>query len=418
MNCRICDNDVYVILDYGAMPLANNHELSLDITLKRYPLKLCWCKSCELLQHCTEVEPNDLFRHYQYFSSVSEDYARSRRILAEKLSALFVTRANFSVCEIACNDGYFLENFVGVADHVYGFEPAFEPSQVAKKKGINVIDDFFDLETARKFIDHRRLNFDLVLANNVLAHCPNVLSVLCGVEHILADAGVFICEFPSAEEFVDKCLFDTVYHEHFFYFSLHAFQKLATKAKLKVVSSSVYPEHGVSWRVALVKDKSSVDTVVRNEISGLFSSTLKVSDRKWFVDSFIDDIEIFRNMTNSVCYKIIEFLEKALAQGKVVGFIGASAKGNSLLNFLINHNDCAEKLINRCVGILDETPAKQGRFFSGTSLEILSKEIYLERRVEIHLILIWNHAEEVKRRYSSFLDGDLIAFMPNGMRVL
>lgn len=418
MECRICASVLDIVLDYGEMPLANNHQKSVTCDEVRYPLQLCWCRKCELLQHPNDVEPSELFQNYQYFSSISKDYVSSRRRIANKLCSAFDNIGNFSVCEIACNDGYFLSEFVDRAEIVVGFEPAVEPSKVAKSLGINVISDFFDFESAKKYREENDLKFELVLANNVLAHCPNLLSVLEGIEHVLSDSGLFICEFPAAEQMLENALFDTVYHEHFFYFTLNSFRKIASKAGLKILFSSIHPEHGVSHRIGLVRQKCIVPSDFRSRFIQLFQSEIEINSHNWFIDSFRDDVNAFNSRVNRVCLSFIEFLEAMDREDKRVGFIGAAAKGNSLLNYLASRYDRAGTLIGGAVGVLDETPAKAGRFFSGTNLKILSLDDYVRERADVHVVLIWNHAVEVKRRYASLLKGDLVVLMPDGLRVL
>lgn len=418
MSCRICSSVLEEVLDYGNVPLANNHQTHLDTNLPRYPLRLLYCKACELLQHDTEVDPAELFRHYQYFSSMSQDYSSSRKFIAGSLSSVFKITGGFSVCEIACNDGYFLSNFVGSADEVFGFEPAEEPAVVAKGKGVTVVNDFFDFEVAEHFLSSQQLKFNLILANNVLAHCPNVLSILEGVELLLSDSGIFICEFPAAEEFLEKCLFDTVYHEHFFYFTLNSFAKIAKRAGLRVIFNSVHPEHGVSHRVGIVREGCDLGPDLIGGLASVFDGSLTLNDRRWFANSLSSDVSLFRSKVDRICKNLLSFCASELKRGKKIGFVGASAKGNSLLNYLINRYDGAEELINSCVGVLDETPAKQGRIFSGTSLYILSKDDYVKRHALTHIVLIWNHSTEVKRRYGAELSGDLVVFMPNALEIL
>ncbi|HUZ07454.1 MAG TPA: class I SAM-dependent methyltransferase [Candidatus Paceibacterota bacterium] len=251
LKCRSCGSaDAAMILDLGLQPLANNLLTPADLAKPepKFPLRLAVCKSCWLLQITDLVPPVELFSEYLYFSSFSDLMLRHAREAAENYIAEFRLNSQSLVVEIASNDGYLLQNFVKAKIPCLGIEPAANIAKVAREKGVETLEDFFGQNIAAKLAGENR-QADLILGNNVFAHAPDTNDFVAGLKKLLKPAGRVALEFPYGVEFIEHNEFDTIYHEHVFYFTLTALLPLFARHGLEIFRVERLPIHGGSLRL-------------------------------------------------------------------------------------------------------------------------------------------------------------------------
>ena len=344
--CRSCGSPrLSPILSLGALPLANAlpSAIGAEIPDARFPLDLVFCEECSLVQITETVAPEILFRDYLYFSSFSDTFVSRARVLAERLVAERGLTAKSLVVEIASNDGYLLQHYVAAKIPVLGIEPAENVAAVAREKGIPTRADFFSKELADR-LKAEGNRADVVHANNVLAHVADLNGFVSGIAAILKESGVAVVEMPYVLDMVDRCEFDTIYHEHLCYFSLKALTGLFTRHGLTMQKVERLPVHGGSLRLfvghagtALADD--SVERLRREE-SG------RAADRFPFYGAFGDRVARLRT-------ELVALLQGLRRQGKSIAAYGAAAKGTVLLNYFGIGTDLVSFVVDR-------NPHKQG----------------------------------------------------------
>jgi SAM-dependent methyltransferase len=390
-NCRSCDEALAVeVLDLGLQPLANSLLDSLDdaVREKTFPLDLRVCSACGLMQLGHTVPPSDIFSDYLYFSSVSPALVDHARRAAESHCRDYGLGARSFVVEIASNDGYLLQNFVRLGVPCLGVEPAQNIAKTATEKGIPTLPVFFSENVARSIVaDSGRA--DLILGNNVFAHVPTTNDFVAGMAVLLAPGGRAVLEFPWAHEMVEHLEFDTVYHEHFFYFHLTPLAPLLARHGLVLARVEQLPIHGGSLRVHIAhQGQATPDASVGKLLQ--VEATAGVGT-PWYYENFGAKV---RSLKSELSGEIAELR----AGGASLAAYGASAKGSTLLNF------CG---IGRgALGfVVDRSPHKQRKFTPGTHLPILPPEALLERRPDMTLLLTWNFAEEIVAQQQEYLRG-------------
>jgi SAM-dependent methyltransferase len=390
--CRACNASLAdAFLDLGVSPLANSYVKAAALHLPEsfYPLKVHVCPSCLLVQVEEMASPAEIFSDYAYFSSYSDSWLEHARTYVEMAANRFRLSAASRVVEIASNDGYLLQYFVARGIPALGIEPAANVAEAAKRKGIPTLVKFFGAATARELLAEGHAA-DLVVGNNVLAHVPALNDFVEGLGILLKPAGVATLEFPHLLRLFEGNQFDTIYHEHFSYFSLLSVERVFAAHGLAICDVEELPTHGgslriyarhvdspegkVSARVFDLKRREEEAGLNRLETYGRFAERVKETKRK-----------------------LLEFLIAAKREGKSVAGYGAPAKGNTLLNYCGIRTDFLDYTVDR-------SPEKQGCFLPGTRIPIHPVERIRETRPDYLLILPWNLREEIMRQMSSIRD--------------
>ena len=386
--CRSCGGgNLQMILSLGDMPLANSY-LTTDECQRpesRYPLALAFCVDCSLAQVTETVSPERLFRDYPYFSSFSDAMVAHGRGIVNRCRQDYRVDSQSLVIEIASNDGYLLQHFVNAGVPVLGVEPARNVARVAEQRGIRTIPEFFGLTLAEQLAadGHRA---DVMLANNVMAHVPDINSFVAGIRTVLKPDGVFVMETPYVKDLIEKLEFDTIYHEHLFYYSLTALEQLFRRNGLCAVDVERIPIHGGSLRVtaghaARQTQRSSVRTLLEEEAAGGVATNRPYCD-------FGDRVRVLQR-------QLRELLETFKTQQKRVAAYGAAAKGSTLLNSLSIDPTLLEFVVDR-------STHKQGRHIPGLHLPIHPPDHLLEAMPDYVLLLTWNFADEILEQQAEY----------------
>jgi SAM-dependent methyltransferase len=390
LKCRSCGStDASLILDLGLQPLANNLLTNADLAKPepKFPLRLAVCNSCWLLQITDLVPPVELFSEYLYFSSFSDLMLRHAREAAESYIAGFGLNSQSFVVEIASNDGYLLQNFVKSGIPCLGIEPAANIAKVAREKGIETLEEFFGSDIAVKLAGEKR-QADLILGNNVFAHAPDTNDFVAGLKKLVKPDGRIVLEFPYGVEFIEQNEFDTIYHEHVFYFMLTALQPLFARHGLAIFRVERLPIHGGSLRLfAGHTSAHAIETSVEQ---------LLADEKQKGVDS-LACYEGFASQVHGVKRDLAGLLARLKKEGKRVAAYGASAKGSTLLNFFGVGADDLEFIVDR-------STHKQGRLTPGTHLPILPPEELIKRQPDYTLLLTWNFADEILAQQKAYRD--------------
>jgi hypothetical protein len=369
------------VLDLGEQPLANSYPADADDAAvePRYPLRVALCTSCWLAQLSEDVDPSQIFDdEYAYFSSVSDSWVDHADAYAARMVDALGLDANTLVVEVASNDGYLLGAFVDRGIPVLGIEPAANVAAAAVARGVPTRVEFFGQALALALRD-RGLRPDLVVGNNVLAHVPDLDDFVSGLATMVGDTGLLTMEFPHLLRLLEGREFDTIYHEHYSYFSLLSAVDVLARRGLEIVDVEELPTHGGSLR-----------------IHGRAAGTAPVSDRVRALlererDAGLDGVGAYARFAADVAAvrdELLAFLRTARSEGRVVLGYGAPAKGNTLLNYC----GVAEDLVAFTV---DRSPVKQGRLLPGTHLPIKAPECLLECRPDYVLVLPWNLLDEI-----------------------
>lgn len=382
-SCRFCGARLnHVFADLGETPLANRNLHADEVASeKRYPLIARICAECLLVQVDDSVPPEAIFSDYDYFSSASDSWVAHAKSYFDAMTRRFTLGAHSLVVEIASNDGYLLQHFVARGVPVLGVEPAANVAKEAVARAVPTEVAFFGVETAVR-IAARGQKADLMAANNVLAHVPNTRDFVGGFAQLLAPQGVATFEFPHVMNLIDQVQFDTIYHEHFFYLSLFAVEKIMASVELRVFDVEELPTHGGSLRLfvchrgALHKDTARLAELRARE------SAHNLDDLKGY-QGFPAEIERVKEA-------FLAFVAKTEAEGKTIAGYGAAAKGSTFLNFCgVNHPRIRE--------IYDRAPSKQNKLTPGTHIPILAPGKISELKPDYVVILPWNIADEVRR---------------------
>lgn len=379
--CRVCGNDNLVpYLDLGMMPLSNNLLNSADEIAPRYPLKVQLCERCGLSQLTIVVDPETLFGHYVYRSSISQGYKDHCREMAIELREKYSTNMDTFHIDIAGNDGALLAEFKKINNYFkcLNVDPAVNLAEICEKQGIRAFTTFWGIDAVNHLQGTGWPDADLVTATNVFAHVDNVQEFLHAIKLILKPDGVAVIEFPYLIDFIEKKEFDTVYFEHLSYFSIMPLDYLCSKVGLKLVNVTHHDIHGGSVRCFIQKQGNRlpvVDEYIHNEVERGFTT-----------------IGIYRQWAISIAGDITDFsyLMGDFKGQKVYGF-AASAKGNTLLN-------CAGITAKQMRYIVDQTPEKIGKFSPGTGIEIISMEEMLYKKPDYLVLLSWNFEKEIKEK--------------------
>lgn len=349
-----------------------------------YPLHTYVCENCFLVQLQEFVSPQDIFTEYAYFSSYVDALLKNASDYSDLMVERFGFNAQSKVVEIASNDGYLLQYFHKKGIPVLGVEPAVNVSQVAKDKGIPVVNKFFGVQTATELAADGKA--DLLLGNNVLAHVPDINDFVGGMKIMLKPDGVITMEFPHLMRLMEENQFDTIYHEHFSYLSFMAVNRIFAFHGLTLFDVQEIPIHGGSLRIyARHTDDES------KPISDRVTELLEREKTAGF-----DKLETYSHFTEQVKEtkrKLLEFLITAKQKGKTIAGYGAPGKGNTLLNYCGIRTDFLDYTVDR-------NPYKQGKYTPGTHIPIYSPDKIRETKPDYLLILPWNVKDEVMEQVS------------------
>lgn len=380
--CRFCATPLRdSFVDLGKSPLANSY-LTADALNRMepfFPLKAYVCAECLLVQLDAVENPSNIFTDYAYFSSFSDTWLQHAQAYVKLAIARFGLGARSQVIEVASNDGYLLQYFIAAGVPVLGIEPAANVAAVAKERGIPTEVMFLNEANANALVA-RGLRADLVVGNNVLAHVPTLNDFVRGLATLLKPEGVVTLEFPHLLRLIEQSQFDTIYHEHYSYFSLLAVSRVVAAHGLRLFDVEELPTHGGSLRIYACLEGASHPVSER-------IAALHAKEQAAHLDR-LDTYLSFQQRVDTCKHKLLQFLIDARQQGKSVVGYGAPAKGNTLLNYCGIRTDLLAYTVDR-------SPHKQGRFLPGTQVPIYDPSVIRETKPDYVLILPWNLESEV-----------------------
>ncbi|RVD59195.1 class I SAM-dependent methyltransferase [Mesorhizobium sp. M2D.F.Ca.ET.185.01.1.1] len=385
--CRLCAAPLHhTFVDLGMSPpcesfIPPDHLGNVEAY---YPLHVMVCEECFLVQLPEHITPQEIFTEYAYFSSYSTSWVEHAKRYCEYAAARFGLGEDTLAVELASNDGYLLQHFQPLGVPTLGIEPAVNVAQAAIAKGVPTRIDFFGVRLARELINEGK-QADLIVGNNVLAQVPDLNDFVGGIALLLKPQGVVTLEFPHIERLIDENQFDTIYHEHFSYFSLTTIDVMAARHGLKIFDVEELPTHGGSLRVYLAR----VESVHRPApaVAGLLEreATGGLTQMKTYTS--------FAERAYGAKRALLSFLISAKNEGKTICGYGAPGKGNTLLNYCGIGTDFLEFTVDR-------NPYKHGRFTPGMHIPIRPVEAIEEAKPDYILILPWNLKDEIIRQMS------------------
>jgi hypothetical protein len=390
--CRFCATPLkHTLVDLGMSPLCESYISPEQLNQMEpfYPLHVYVCENCYLAQLEEYVRPEDIFTEYAYFSSYADSWLQHAKKYTELMVERFGINAHSLVVELASNDGYLLQYFVEKGVPVLGIEPARNVAKVAIEKGIPTLIEFFGEKIAVDLVSKGK-KADLVLGNNVLAQVPALNDFVHGMKVLLKSHGVITVEFPHLVRLMEENQFDTIYHEHFSYFSFLAVEKVFAAHGLTIFDVDELSTHGGSLRIYVkhTEDRTKPVTVkvkelrMREEVAGLAQ---------------MQTYSVFSEKVKETKRKLLEFLIQAKRDGKRICGYGAPGKGNTLLNYCGIRTDFLDYTVDR-------NPYKQGKFTPGTHIPIFSPDQIQQTRPDYLFILPWNFKDEIINQMSYIRD--------------
>jgi len=384
--CRACGGPLTVTMaDLGMQPPSNAFLASMDDAKdeKRYPLRAKVCELCKLVQVDYDVAPEELFGNYVYFSSYADEWLAHAKTYCEMALRRFALDSRSLVVELASNDGYLLKNFVQSGIPVLGIDPSDTVAAAAQRIGVPTLVEFFGERLAKDLKSGGR-QADLIIANNVLAHVPQLNDFVAGIAVLLKPEGTVTIEFPHLLKLIEQVEFDTIYHEHYSYISLYAIERVFARHGLRIHDAEQLPTHGGSLRIfashaghADLRDGASLLSLRAQEAAA------GLADLDTYL-RFAERVEICRRSVHA-------FFAQTKREGKVVAAYGAAAKGNTLLNFCgLTHADIPM--------VADRNPHKQSKFLPGSHIPVVSPEELMRATPDYVLVLPWNLRDEIMRQ--------------------
>lgn len=381
--CRFCRAKLHhSLVDLGMSPLCESYVSPGKANQMEafYPLHVYVCDNCFLAQLEQYVSPEEIFTEYAYFSSYSDSWLEHARSYTDMIVTRLGLGKDSAVMELASNDGYLLQYFVQKGISAIGVEPAANVAAVAEKKGVPTVVKFFGRDTARE-LAVRYGRVDLLIGNNVLAQVPDLNDFVGGMTTVLKPRGVVTMEFPHLMRLMQENQFDTIYHEHFSYFSFTTAEKIFASHGISLFDVEELPTHGGSLRIYGKHDDDDSRPI----------SARVVEMRKRERDAGFDRIDTycdFGEQVKETKRKLLEFLIGARREGKSVVAYGAPGKGNTLLNYCGIREDFIDYTVDR-------NPYKQGKFLPGTRIPILHPDKIMETKPDYLMILPWNFKDEI-----------------------
>ena len=400
--CRFCTKPLkYTFVDLGVSPLANSYlnEAQLQNMEPFYPLRVYVCERCYLVQLPVFQSSVEIFSDFAYFSSYSDSWLQHAKNYTDSMIERFGFGPESQIIEIASNDGYLLQYFKEKKIPVLGIEPAENVAQAAKEAKIPTLVKFFGFQTATELVAEEK-HADLLIGNNVLAHVPDVNDFVKGMKVILKPQGVITMEFPHLSRLVAENQFDTIYHEHFSYFSFTTVKQIFAHHGLKIFDVEELPTHGGSLRIYAhhEEDQSNVSTEHVNDLL-----------KREKADGF-QDLELylaFDEKARKTKRSILDFMIKSKNEGKSIVGYGAPAKGNTLLNYCGIRQDYIDFTV-------DLSPHKQDHFLPGTHIPIYHPDRIKGTRPDYVVILPWNLKDEIMQQMAHIREwnGRFVTLIP------
>jgi len=387
-NCRFCGSILrYTFIDLGMQPLCESYLKPEQINQMEpfYPLHAYVCERCFLVQLEEYVSPKDIFSEYAYFSSYSNSWLEHVKNYTGMIIKRFKLNRQSLVIEIGSNDGYLLQFFVEKGVPVLGVEPAVNIAEVAIKKDIQTLVTFFNLKTAKKLAAESK-RADLIIGNNVLAQVPELNDFIKGMKILLKPQGIITLEFPNLMRLIDGNQFDTIYHEHFSYFSFITVEKIFTAHDLTIFDVEELSTHGGSLRIYASHLEDSTKPVSQRVIN------LRTREEAAGYTS-LDKYFSFAEKVRETKYNLLDFLIRVKKEGKAIVGYGAPGKGNTLLNYCGIRTDFIDYTVDR-------NPYKQGKYLPGTHIPIFHPNKIKETKPDYLLILPWNLKDEIMEQMS------------------
>jgi SAM-dependent methyltransferase len=386
-NCRSCGgDDLHIVLDLGYQPIANAllSEEELGHSEVKFPLAVTFCPACALLQVTKTVPADVLYRRdYPYFSSSSPALLKHSAEHVEALVRKYALGWHSFVIEVASNDGYLLRNFVKRGIGCLGIDPADGPVARANEVGVPTIHDFFGSRCAEQLVREGKFA-DVVIANNVVAHVDDINDFVAGFARILKPTGIAVFEFAYAVDMIERCEFDTIYHEHLFYHTLHGLTPLFERHGLYLNNVERLPIHGGSLRLTVSRAPGRSE-----EFDALFAHEAGLGvDKLSFYDDFADRVRALRDSLGAL-------LVAEKAKGKRIACYGAAAKGATMVNYL----DLGEGFFEF---VADANVYKQGKYLPGQRIPIRHPNQLIANQPDYVLLLVWNFAGEVLRQQATY----------------
>lgn len=378
-------------MDLGTSPLSNAFlkKEMLDNVEKKFPLCAYVCDNCFLVQLPEFEKPENIFEDYAYFSSYSCTWLEHAKNYVSMMIKKFGFNEKSLVLEIASNDGYLLQFFKEKNVPILGIEPALNVAKVAKEKGIPTLTKFFSVDTANELRKEGKLA-DLIVGNNVLAHVPNLNEFVKGLKILLKSTGVITLEFPHILQLIQKNQFDTIYHEHFSYFSLLTLRKIFSFHGLIIFDVDEIPTHGGSLRI-YVRHTENDDIPINERINNLLEK-----EKQYELENISTYINFIKNVEKAKT-KLQKFINCARESGKKIVCYGAAAKGNTLLNYCKIEKNFIDYVV-------DQNPYKQGLFLPGTHIPIKSPDEIQKTKPDYIIILPWNLKDEIMEQMKEVKD--------------
>ena len=404
MKCRHCTQALHLsFLDLGSAPPSNAYltTASLHAPEVWYPLRLLACQNCWLVQTEDHAGRDALFTDdYAYFSSFSSSWLAHAKNYVDAMQLRFGLGTHSQVVEVASNDGYLLQYVQAAGVPCYGIEPTASTAAAARAKGVDVVERFFGVELAEQLARSGK-RADLMVANNVLAHVPDINDFVAGFAQLLKPQGIATFEFPHLLRMVEGCQFDTAYHEHYSYLSLSAVQRIFAANGLAMFDAQELPTHGGSLRVFAQRQNSGARVIEPAVAAGLDAERKAGLLERHFYSQFqLKPLCIVR--------ELLSFLISQVSAGRRVAAYGAAAKGNTLLNF-------AGVRPHLLPYVVDKNPAKQGKYLPGSRIPVVDEAHLRADRPDFVLILPWNLKDEVMEQLAYVRDwgGRFVTAVPH-----
>lgn len=382
-SCRFCGTELrHTFVDLGMSPPCESYRKPEQLNAMEpfYPLHVYVCEQCFLVQLQEYISPENIFSEYAYFSSYSDTWLQHAKNYTEMAVARFQLNEHTQVVEIASNDGYLLQYFVEKGIPAMGIEPAANVAEVAIQKGILTLVKFFGQKTAREQVAKGQ-QADLLIGNNVLAHVPDLNDFVKGMRILLKPRGVITMEFPHLMRLVEQNQFDTIYHEHFSYFSLITVEKVFAAHGLTIFDVEELPSHGGSLRIYARHFEDSSKPISQKV------AELKAREEEAGF-THLEQYFSFSEQVKHTKREVLSFLLEAKQEGKSIAGYGAPGKGNTLLNYCGIRTDFLDYTVDR-------NSYKQGNFLPGTHIPIFHPNKIKETKPDYVLILPWNLKEEI-----------------------
>lgn len=404
MKCRFCSSDsLNLFIDLGMSPPSNSFLTAEQLNNPEIylPLKLWICNDCFLVQIDEYKNAREIFSNdYAYFSSYSTTWLKHSKDYVDMISKKLNLNGESLAIEIASNDGYLLQYFKEKNIPCLGIEPTANTAKVAKDKGINTLTEYFTEAQAKQVaIDFGKA--DLILGNNVFAHVPDINDFVKGLKELLKTSGTITLEFPHLLTLIENNQYDTIYHEHFWYFSVYALQNVFKKHNLAIYDIEELQTHGGSLRLYL-RHSENKSLPILNTVQNILDKEITNG-----IDRF-DFYQAFVTRVSNNKLDILEFLIQQKKDGKKIAAYGAAAKGNTFLNYCGIKNDLIDFVV-------DASPIKQNKLLPGSHIPVVSEETLRKEKPDYVLIFPWNIKEEISTqiRYIKDWGGKFLVAIPN-----